>query len=171
MRPSILVDQIRQFESSIPFFCQNQVLIIIMAKLQCLGLSEHILLIISPSHSSSKSRINMEVFHRRSALAAHYTALYAPSSMDQHTVARVQNLNGVGALYLCRRPYNSPGLARPLLHPAFGKFLVDIRDASLPTRDDYAFVREFCIASPTFYKKEADRQWELQTLLGKIGCM
>jgi hypothetical protein len=69
-------------------------------------------------------------------------------------------------LYKCGRPADAAGLEAPLMHPVFGTFVQNLRNASLPTREDYAFVREFCQKSSEFYDYELDRQTALASLLG-----
>jgi hypothetical protein len=93
---------------------------------------------------------------------------FAPSSMNAKNVRRVQLPQGseLGPLYKCGRPADAAGLEAPLMHPVFGTFVQNLRNASLPTREDYAFVREFCQKSSEFYDYELDRQTALASLLG-----
>jgi hypothetical protein len=51
------------------------------------------------------------------------------------------------------------------LHPAFGEFEDNLHDPCLLTRDDHAFVREFCDKSLQFFGKEIDRQNVILALL------
>ena len=92
---------------------------------------------------------------------------FAPSSMNAKNVRRVQIPQGseLGPLYKCGRPADAAGLEAPLMHPAFGSFVQNLRNSSLPRREDYAFVREFCQKSSEFYKNEHDRQTALMSLL------
>jgi len=61
-------------------------------------------------------------------------------------------------LFLCHRPAWAAGLAAPLLHPAFGQFLLDVRDAAVSTRRDTNFAADFCHHALLMYEKEWDRQ-------------
>ena len=91
---------------------------------------------------------------------------FAPSSMTTKKVRRVQLAGSeLGPLYKCGRPLDALGLEAPLMHPVFGTFMQNVRNASLPTREDYAFVQEFCLKSSEFYNNERDRQTALKNLL------
>ena len=90
-------------------------------------------------------------------LVAQYKS-HAPSSMDPRIVKYVQSpSNDDGPLFRCDRPLadNLPG---PLLHPTFGEFEDNLHNPYLLTRDDHAFVREFCDKSVQFFGKEIDQQ-------------
>ena len=90
---------------------------------------------------------------------------HAPSSIDPHTVKHVQfPSNDDGPLFRCNRPLTNilPGL---LLHLVFGEFEDNLHNLCLQTRDDHAFVKEFCKRSEPFLKKEIDHQNETWGLL------
>ena len=92
---------------------------------------------------------------------------YLPSTMNARHVHRVQKLEGSeqGPLYYCGCPIDAAGLGVPLMHPTFGSFVRILRNSSLLTREDYAFVNEFCQTSLEFYKNELARQTTLMSLL------
>ena len=92
---------------------------------------------------------------------------YPASSMDAKNVCKVQNPGPqeLGPMFRCGRPIDAAGLEAPLMHPAVGSFVQNLRNSSLPKREDYAFVQEFCETSSLFYKYEAHRQDKLFRLL------
>jgi hypothetical protein len=85
--------------------------------------------------------------------------------MDAHTVKHFQCAsNDDTPLFRCDRPL-ADILLGPLLYPVFGKFEDNLHNPCLQTRDDYAFVQEFCDKSVRFFKKEIDRQIKIRGLL------
>ena len=85
----------------------------------------------------------------RDALEARYRQ-HAPSSMDLHTVKHIQFLsNDDGLLFRCDRPLTDTLLGL-LLHSIFGEFENNSHNLCLQTRDDHAFVKEFCKRNEPF---------------------
>ena len=72
-------------------------------------------------------------------------------------------------LFLCHRPVWATGAAAPLLHPAFGQFLLDVRDASAPTRRDANFAAEFCHKALLTCDDEETRQGALVRAARVLG--
>ena len=89
---------------------------------------------------------------------------HVPSSMDAHTVRSVQCSPDVLPLFRCDRPYSGT-LPAPLLHPVFGEFVDNLQNKSLRTRNDHSLVRDFCNVSLKFFRKDSDRQVEINELL------
>jgi len=107
----------------------------------------------------------------QAALSKRYME-HAPSSYDVRTWARAQALDraqgvpGTGdPLFLCHRPPWAAGMAAPLMHPAFGRFLDVARDSSLLTRKDTNFTADLCHANLLVYENEAMRQAKVESLL------